>query len=415
MRLSRIPLAVLLVSAFAGGFSGCSCGTSRLTGPPLPPLSKVTLTPPTDTMVVGEMHQFVAAAFDTNGVQVANAAFAWSSGDPGVITVNSAGFVTANGEGVTRLIAAAGGKADTSIVAVVFQPGWYVQASGTTTNLNGVFFQPDGRNGWAVGDGGVIVGTNNAGATWNREASSTAFNLSDVWFTTDVTGFAVGNGGTVMRTRDAGQSWTRINTVGAVENLFGVCFADTAHGWAVGANGAIVRTANGGASWSKLNPTANQLNSVSFSDTTNGWAVGEGGVIVGTHDGGRSWYVVQPAVTALGLHAVWRQSDTLAVAGGIAGANPFTTATPDSLQWNLGSFGAANQVEGVQLVDAFTGYAVGTNGTGLVLKTLNGGLTWVPQVSNTSETLRAVWFVDGLRGWAVGATGRILHTSKGGN
>jgi photosystem II stability/assembly factor-like uncharacterized protein len=193
-----------------------------------------------------------------------------------------------------------------------------------------------------------------------------------------------------------------------------VCFADSSHGWVVGANGAVVRTADGGASWSKQNPTAAQLNSVSFSDTTNGWAVGEGGVIVGTHDGGRSWYVVQPGVTAQALKAVWRISNTLAWAGGTAGANPFTTATADSLQWNLGTFGAANQVFGLHMVDDQTGFAVGSNGQGLVMRTVDGGVLWSPQVSNTAQQLNDVWFVDTLRGWAVGAAGRIVHTSKGG-
>src|SRR5262249_24963352 len=158
------------------------------------------------------------------------------------------------------------------------------------------------------------------------QASATTFSLHGVWFTTDVTGFAVGNGGTVMRTRNAGGSWTRLLNVNASENLHDVCFADTALGWAVGANGAIVRTVDGGASWSKQTPTAAQLNSVSFSDAANGWAVGEGGVIMGTHDCGQSWYVVQPAVTAQALKAVWRNSNTLAWAGGTTGAHPLTTA-----------------------------------------------------------------------------------------
>jgi photosystem II stability/assembly factor-like uncharacterized protein len=373
------------------------------------------LTPATDTLVVGDSHQFVATAYDTNNVVVAGAGFTWTSEDPGVFTVTASGLVTAVGEGVARLFASAGGKSDTSIVAVVVQNGWYAQASGTINDLNGVFFQPDGRNGWAVGAAGTIVHTSDAGASWAAQASSTPFSLNDVWFTSPVTGFAVGNSGTVMRTRNAGQSWSRLLSVTASENLFGVCFADSSHGWAVGSNGAILRTADGGTSWTKVNPTGLQLNSVSFSDTTDGWTVGEGGVIAGTHDGGRSWYVVQPAVTSQALRGVWRLSATRAIAGGAQGVMPFTTATADSLQWNLGSFGATNQVEGLQMVDDLTGYAVGVNGPGLVLKTVDGGVVWSPQVSNSAQGLNDVWFVDALRGWAVGASGRIVHTSKGGN
>jgi photosystem II stability/assembly factor-like uncharacterized protein len=415
MRHRRLPLAALLVTVCAASFTGCNCGSSsRLLAPPLPPLSAIKLTPATDTLVVGQTRQFVASAFDTNSVAVAGAAFDWSSGNPNVFTVSGSGLVTAVGEGVTKLIAAAGGKADTSVVAVVVQNGWYTQASGTINTLNGVCFLPDGRSGWAVGDAGTIVHTNTAGASWSVQPSGSAFTLNGVWFTTDVTGFVVGHSGTVLRTRNGGDSWTRLATVPAGDNLYGVCFADTAHGWAVGTNGTILRTADAGQSWTKLNPTASQLNGVSFSDTTDGWAVGEGGVILGTHDSGRSWYLVQPALTAQALRSVWRLSAQRALVVGAQGANPFTAATPDSLDWTLGNLGASNDMYSLHMVDDLTGYAVGTNGTGLVLKTLDGGGHWSPQVSNTSQTLNHVWFVDALRGWAVGVGGRILHTSKGG-
>jgi photosystem II stability/assembly factor-like uncharacterized protein len=410
----HLSLAVLIALVSAASFTGCECG-SAITGVQLPPLSAVILTPPVDTLVVGQQRLYTAVAKDTNDVTVAGAAFAWSSSDPGVFTVNGNGRVTAVGEGVAQLVAAAGGLADTSTLVVFLQPGWYAQPSSTSNDLNGVFFQANGRDGWAVGDAGTIVHTGNAGASWGSQPSSTAFNLNDVWFTSDVTGFAVGHGGTVMRTRNGGLSWTRLTNVPATENLFGVCFVDSSIGWAVGSNGITLRTANGGASWTKKYPTANQLNSVSFSDASNGWAVGEGGVIVGTHDGGVSWYVVQPAVTANSLRSVWRNSNTLAWAAGLQGTYPFTTSTPDSLQWVLGSLGATNQISGLQMVDGSVGYAVGTNGTGLVLKTLTGGSSWGPQISNTAQSLNDVWFVDPLRGWAVGVSGRIIHTSKGGN
>ena len=414
MSRRRLPLAALLVSLCAASFSGCNCGSSKLVAPPLPPLSAVALTPITDTLVVGQARQFVAVALDTDSVAVPGAAFNWTSSQPSVFSVSASGRVSAKSEGVATLIAEAGGKADTATVAVIIRAGWYVQPGGTTNDLNGVYFLADGRDGWAVGDAGTIVHTGDAGGSWAAQTSSTAFNLNGVWFTTAETGWAVGHGGTVMRTRNGGTSWTRLSNIPSSDNLFDVCFADTANGWAVGATGTILRTANGGASWTRLNPTSQQLNSVSFSDTSNGWAVGEVGVIEGTHDGGRSWYLVQPALTASGLNAVWRRSDRQAFAGGVQGANPFTVSTPDSLQWLLGSFGAANRIEGLHFSDDVTGYAVGANGPGLVLKTLDGGFNWSPQVSNSAQALNDVWFVDTLRGWAVGVGGRIIHTSKGG-
>ena len=414
MRRNRLALAAFLMATCAAMFTGCNCGTSTVAPPVLPPLSSVQITPPFDTLVVGGQRQFTAAAFDTDSVAVAGAAIAWITTDPAVATVSSSGMVTGVGEGVTQLIAGAGGLSDTSTVVVFFQPGWYAQPSSTTNSLWGVFFLKNGREGWAVGDAGTIVHTTDAGASWGTQVSSTSFSLRAVWFTSDRDGYAAGYGGTVMRTTNAGQSWSRITTLAASENFNDICFADSSRGWAVGANGVIASTDDGGATWTKSFPTANELQGVSFSDTANGWAVGQGGVIVGTRNGGRAWYVVQPAVTASALYSVWRRSDTEAWAGGAAGVNPVTSATPDSLQWSLGNFGALNTVHGIVIGSSQIGYAVGTNGPGLILKTVDGASSWFPQISNSAQALNDVWFVDPLRGWAVGTGGRIVHTSKGG-
>src|SRR6185369_7376777 len=191
MRRNRLALAALLSASCAAMFTGCNCGTSTL-APPLPPVSAVQITPPLDTLVVGTQRQFTAVALDTNSVAVPGAAIAWSSGDAGVVTVSSSGLATAVGEGVTQVIASAGGKADTATVAAFFQPGWYAQPSSTTNSLWGVFFLPDGRNGWAVGDAGTIVHTTDAGVSWAAQVSTTSFNLRAVWFTSAQVGYAAG-------------------------------------------------------------------------------------------------------------------------------------------------------------------------------------------------------------------------------
>ncbi len=398
--------------ALATGLIGC--GTADSTAPILPPLSAVTLSPVTDTLQVGQTRLFVAAAFDTNDVAVAGASFAWTSTDPAVFTVSGTGNVTAVAEGLALLIASAGGKADTSSVFVYEQAGWVVQASNTASNLRGVCFLADGRKGFAVGDGGAMVVTTDAGSVWSTRLSSTSFNLNDIRFPTSSLGFAVGHSGTILRSTNGGTNWTRLTNVGTGSNLFGVWFTDASHGWAVGAAGTIAKTIDGGNSWTLRNPTGSQLNSVSFSDTLNGWAVGEGGTIVGTHDGGASWYVVQPSVTGQALKAVWRASNTAAWAVGIQGTVASTSATVDSLDWSVTSLGASNALQGLHVAGALTAYTVGSNGSGLILKTINGGGSWTAQTANSAQALNDVWFVDTQRGWAVGDGGRIVHTAQGG-
>jgi hypothetical protein len=51
---------------------------------------------------------------------------------------------------------------------------------------------------------------------------------------------------------------------------------------------------------------------------------------------------------------------------------------------------------------------------GTILKTSNGGTTWVSQVSGISDDLRGLFFLDENRGFAVGVLDNILKTTNGG-
>src|SRR6185369_1214840 len=227
----------LLVGA-ALAFGGCDKAPTA----PSIPLSRVEVTPEVDTLRVGATVSFSATAFDTLGNPAPGVGFIWSSGDPGIFTVNGTGRVFGTVDGTAPLIVEAGGRRATAWVTVFPDTGWFQQPSGTTLELNGVFFQPDGRSGVAVGAGGTVVRTTNAGASWERPPSGTAFSLNGVWFTSSLEGWAVGNGGTVLRTTNGGQSWSRMQNVGVGDALFDVWFATPDTGWVVGAAGLVVRT-----------------------------------------------------------------------------------------------------------------------------------------------------------------------------
>lgn len=408
------PLAASLLLAALTLVTGCGTSGTWNGGPMGPLLRYVTLTPGTDTLQIGGTRAFVAAALDTDSVAVASPMLEWSSSNTAVATVTSSGLVTAVSEGVAKIIAAGNGAADTATVFVYAQSGWYVQTSNTANALNGVYFLSDGRKGFAVGNAGTLLATSNAGATWAVRTSGTSAALNSVWFTHPDTGWAVGATGVVLKSVNGGTTWSRV-TVTASENLTCVRFVGTRTGWIAGA-GVILRTTNGGTTWTRSSPTALQLNGLSFSDASNGWAAGANGVVLGTHDGGVSWYVVQPSLTSQALQAVVRRSNTSAWIVGAQGTLASTSATVDSLGWNVTSTGALHQLSGVSFPSATEGWAVGDNGTAsLILHTITGGTSWTAQPSGATETLNDVFFVDGQRGWAVGDGGRIVHTARGGN
>lgn len=391
------------------------CDTKSSPTAPQVPLSRVVVSPALDTLRVGAVAQFTATAYDTLG-NPTSAAFQWSSGDRQIFTVNGAGRVLGVGDGTAPLFVESGGKRDTAWVTVFPDTGWFQQPSGTAQELNGVFFQSDGRHGVAVGAAGTIVLTSDAGATWSRPPSNTAFTLNGVWFTTGSEGWAVGNGGTVLKTVDGGATWVRVLNVGVGDALEDVRFATPDTGWAVGAAGLIVRTFDRGATWQSFRlPTAFTLKGVAFDASGDGWAVGAGGVIAGSHDRGVTWFTV-PSITAQNLEAVWRNSPGDAWAVGAQGVAPRTVATPDSVTWQLLDAGATRQLEGVSFPTNLIGYAAGFDAGlgGAVLRTDDGGVTWQSQASHVASRLNDVFFVDALRGWAVGAGGVVVHTARGG-
>ena len=299
-----LPLAALALLAIAG------CGDSP-TAPVvvLPPLSRVVIssagdtTVTQDTLTIGGTRSYGVTVRDT-GNAVVNASVTWISTNPQVFSViKTSGVVTAQGEGTATLVASIGGVSDSvEILVLPAALGWVQQTSNSSASLNGVFMRPDGRFGCVVGDGGELLTTSNAGGTWTRRASNTAFNLNAVWFITNSLGYAVGNSGTILRTTNGGVNWTLV-PAGASENLRDVFFAHPDTGFVVGTAGAILRTVDGGATWQKQNPTSATLHGVAFSSPRYGWAVGDNGTIVGTVDRGLNWTVLSPSVTSSALRA----------------------------------------------------------------------------------------------------------------
>lgn len=87
------------------------------------------------------------------------------------------------------------------------------------------------------------------------------------------------------------------------------------------------------------------------------------------------------------------------------------TATPTlapSWHWQHGAI----TLSSVHFVDAVRGWAVGPSG--MILHTTDGGASWRDQAFGVTQSLNAVQFVDAEVGWAAGAGSTILRTGDGG-
>jgi photosystem II stability/assembly factor-like uncharacterized protein len=286
--------------------------------------------------------------------------------------------------------------------------GWQAETAGTTQNLSGIV-STDDAHGWAVGDGGTIVFTQDGGATWTAQTSNTTQNLHAVVFCDGAHGWTVGDGGTIVFTQDGGATWTA-QTSNTTQNLHAVVFCDGAHGWTVGDGGTILGTTDGGTTWvSHASGTAVALNGIYFRGPDTGWAVGDGGTILKTGDGGATW-TQQTSGTTQNLHA-------LAFADrnhgwGVGDGGTILATTDGGATWIAQTSGVTQALEAAAFVDSARGWAVGAGGT--LLHTSNGGATWAAQISNMSESLGGVAFADAERGLICGAAGTTLNTTDGG-
>ena len=157
---------------------------------------------------------------------------------------------------------------------------WSVQHSGSS-DLNEVYFV-DRNLGWAVGDNGTILHTQNAGQMngWTDQERNNYPDLFGVWFTSSQIGWAVGENGTILKTANAGQLWIEQNSITG-NTLEQLSFSDNLNGVIVGLNGVILHTIDGGITWEDESGIVNTiLSDVHYIDLENCWAIGENGTIL---------------------------------------------------------------------------------------------------------------------------------------
>ncbi|ATE61244.1 WD40/YVTN/BNR-like repeat-containing protein [Thauera sinica] len=133
---------------------------------------------------------------------------------------------------------------------------------------------------------------------------------------------------------------------------------------AVGERGHVLLSDDGGASWTQAaTPVSVTLTAVHFADRQTGWAVGHGGVVLRTQDGGSHWT---------------RQTDGRALAAALtealrAAQAAGKAALADKLQRFIDE-GPDKPLLDVLFLDGKRGFAVGAYG--LLLATDDGGERW---------------------------------------
>ncbi len=124
----------------------------------------------------------------------------------------------------------------------------------------------------------------------------------------------------------------------------------------------------------------------------------------------QNWFWQNPLPQGNQLRGV---SFTDANNGTVVGkAGTILRTTNGGASWINQISGTTNQLRGVSFTDSDNGTAVGWEGT--ILRTTNGGTSWISQTSGTRNNLYGVSFADSNNGTAVGVLGTILRTTNGG-
>lgn len=261
---------------------------------------------------------------------------------------------------------------------------------------------------------------------WYIQPGGTTDALFDVFFFDMNTGIIVGgtaaNTAVILRTINGGILWDQINPNTNIL-LRSVSFITASTGIAVGGNfksSVILKTTDSGISWDTINsPVTSALRCVSFPPTgagMTGYTVGFNGTAMKTTDTGNNWIILN---TGLGTQMIFSVHFTDVNNGTAVGGTQIDTATiirttDGGISWISQVPNTNNLLRGVYFLNEFTGFAVGNNGT--ILKTANSGINWnVLQTNIPSLFLRDIYFVDSLTGFIAGSNGTLLKTTNGGD
>jgi photosystem II stability/assembly factor-like uncharacterized protein len=299
------------------------------------------------------------------------------------------------------------------------QSGWKPDTIkiGTISNLWDVKFIDENR-GVVVGD--TAVKTTDGGKTWQPLGSAIGFNGERYAFASihcyDVNRWAAVTYGTSFYTVDAGLTWKWDSVRVPVVAFRGIASISGGPTIAVGMYSAIVQSLDQGVGWSTIStsydPYAPNYFGVAPATPTTWIIVGGNnlrtvnpGVIIRSVNSGATWDTVLFASRV--LTAVAFPTSSI----GYAAGDSIYRTSDGGASWK-GMSPILASVQGISFRDPDVGTFACSGGK--VYRTRDGAKTWIQQVSNTNLDLRAVYFVDTSRGWAVGYRGITIRTTNGG-
>lgn len=191
-------------------------------------------------------------AIGSMGTTLADISFP-STGNTGYCCGINGNIWSIDSNGVTKMTSGVPDSLDAISFPINSDEGWVCGGSIIRHYTNGAWvgdqFRPSGgynaiyfvdsQNGWAVGDNGIIIHTED-GQNWVTQQTNSAYILTDVFFMNTQEGWAVGTGGGIFHTTNGGTNW---NIEGGLTTAFlrGVHFTSPTNGYICGNEGTLLK------------------------------------------------------------------------------------------------------------------------------------------------------------------------------
>lgn len=312
---------------------------------------------------------------------------------------------------------------------------WIPQVSGTSHNLNKMFFINENK-GWIIMDEGgyysdgadSLLITTDGGMNWTMIPIGRHAVWNDIFFIDENTGWLCGDDSSLYKTTDGGLTW-KLKNFGEGWDYTNIHFVDSDYGWVTVdfsySDGTAYKTTDGGDTW--IRPTAWPLeydfdySDVFFIDRNYGWLCSDIGYIYRTSNGGNSW-----KHNGNGTSADFKQLFFLDRYTGWAWDEHtnFLIKTTNNgedwtkkFEWTQETSRATYYKSSMFFTSHNTGWTIvdsSFTNTSKIYKTNDGGNSWFRQriMSKEDLTLNHLYFFNDSTGWAIGDNGIVLKLSN---
>lgn len=124
----------------------------------------------------------------------------------------------------------------------------------------------DNGKGYVFGCCGAYFRTTDFGTHWGHDTVylTEGWSLDDCSFVNEQTGWAAGQMGSIVRTQNGGTTWEKLNSATTLD-LKSIAFVNNSTGWIAGRGGFIAKTTNGGGAGSPIGIKNQSLIAENFS------------------------------------------------------------------------------------------------------------------------------------------------------